>query len=228
MLLKSNSPMEIDRDLIVRFDTSGPRYTSYPTADRFVEAFDAAAYAAWLSKRSIGGISRPLSLYVHLPFCASICYYCACNKVITKDHSRSAKYLRYLEKEIALQVEYLSGERRIAVHTLARPVTSLLADLFRTADCDVVADMMAKVALDNALRTGLPSARRYLHKTLVDVIRAYKAATSVTAGGYGGGCRRPFDPPRYCPDCGRRLAVLITPSRVEGRCRDHGLVRPAS
>ena len=113
MLLKSKPPMEIDRDLIVRFDTSGPRYTSYPTADRFVEAFDAAAYAAWLSKRNIGGISRPLSLYVHLPFCASICYYCACNKVITKDHSRSAKYLRYLEKEIALQVEYLSGERRI-------------------------------------------------------------------------------------------------------------------
>jgi oxygen-independent coproporphyrinogen-3 oxidase len=112
MLLKPN-PVEIDRDLIVRFDTLGPRYTSYPTADRFVEAFDAPAYAAWLARRNIGGISRPLSLYVHLPFCASICYYCACNKVITKDHSRSAKYLRYLEKELALQVKHLSGERRI-------------------------------------------------------------------------------------------------------------------
>jgi len=112
-MLSTSRPMEIDRDLIVRFDTSGPRYTSYPTADRFVEAFDASAYAAWLAKRNIGGISRPLSLYVHLPFCSSICYYCACNKVITRDHARSAKYLRYLGTEMALQVEHLSGDRRI-------------------------------------------------------------------------------------------------------------------
>ncbi|MBL8385695.1 MAG: oxygen-independent coproporphyrinogen III oxidase [Burkholderiales bacterium] len=107
------APLEIDRDLVVRFDMPGPRYTSYPTADRFVEAFDAAAYAAWLAKRTIGGISRPLSLYVHLPFCASICYYCACNKVITRDHGRSSKYLRYLEKEIRLQADTLTGARRI-------------------------------------------------------------------------------------------------------------------
>ena len=112
-MVLSENPVEIDRDLIVRFDTLGPRYTSYPTADRFVEAFDATAYSAWLAKRSIGGIQRPLSLYVHLPFCASICYYCACNKVITKDHRRSAKYLRYLEKEARLTLEQLGGERRI-------------------------------------------------------------------------------------------------------------------
>jgi oxygen-independent coproporphyrinogen-3 oxidase len=113
MLLKQKS-VEIDRDLIVRFDTLGPRYTSYPTADRFVEAFDASAYTAWLAKRTVGGFSRPLSLYVHLPFCSSICYYCACNKVVTKDHGRSAKYLKYLEKEVKLQVEHLGGERRIS------------------------------------------------------------------------------------------------------------------
>lgn len=112
MLLKHH-PVEVDRDLIVRFDTLGPRYTSYPTADRFVEAFGQEAYAAWLAKRTIGGIARPLSLYVHLPFCASICYYCACNKVVTKDHARSAKYLRYLEKEVKLLTANLSGERRI-------------------------------------------------------------------------------------------------------------------
>ncbi len=106
--------VEIDRELIARFDTPGPRYTSYPTADRFVEAFDAAAHAAWLSQRSIGGFARPLSLYVHLPFCASICYYCACNKVITRDHARSAKYLRYLEKELHLQLAHLGGERRLS------------------------------------------------------------------------------------------------------------------
>ena len=104
---------EITADLIRRFDGPGPRYTSYPTADRFVEAFDASAHAAWLEKRNIGGVARPLSLYVHLPFCASICYYCACNKVITKDHGRSLKYVHYLEKELALQTAHLQGSRRI-------------------------------------------------------------------------------------------------------------------
>jgi oxygen-independent coproporphyrinogen-3 oxidase len=99
-----------DTEIIRRFDVNGPRYTSYPTADRFVEAFGAEAARLWLDKRNIGGISRPLSLYFHIPFCSTICYYCACNKIITKDHGRSAKYLKYLAREIALQSGYLDGE----------------------------------------------------------------------------------------------------------------------
>jgi oxygen-independent coproporphyrinogen III oxidase len=102
-----------DPQIIRRFDVNGPRYTSYPTADRFVEAFDSQAQQLWLGKRTIGGISRPLSLYFHIPFCNTICYYCACNKIITKDHGRSAKYLRYLGKELALQSEYLDGEHEV-------------------------------------------------------------------------------------------------------------------
>ncbi len=102
-----------DPQIIRRFDVNGPRYTSYPTADRFVEAFDSDAAKLWLSKRNIGGISRPLSLYFHIPFCNTICYYCACNKIITKDHGRSAKYLKYLAKEVALQSEYLDGNREV-------------------------------------------------------------------------------------------------------------------
>ncbi|TRZ68112.1 MAG: oxygen-independent coproporphyrinogen III oxidase [Rhodocyclaceae bacterium] len=98
-----------DPQVIRRFDVNGPRYTSYPTADRFVEAFDAEAYRMWLGRRTIGGISRPLSLYVHIPFCNTICYYCACNKIITKDHGRSAKYLKYLGKELAMQAAALDG-----------------------------------------------------------------------------------------------------------------------
>src|SRR4029079_12302006 len=90
----------ISLELLRRFDVSGPRYTSYPTADRFVEAFDAATHADWIRKRRVvGGQPRPLSLYFHIPFCESICYYCACSKVITKDHGRSAKYVKYLLKE---------------------------------------------------------------------------------------------------------------------------------
>ena len=102
-----------DPQLIRRYDVNGPRYTSYPTADRFVEAFDADAYRLWLGKRTVGGISRPLSLYVHIPFCNTICYYCACNKIITKDHGRSAKYLKYLDKELALQAGYLDGSHDV-------------------------------------------------------------------------------------------------------------------
>ncbi|MGL5632865.1 MAG: oxygen-independent coproporphyrinogen III oxidase [Azovibrio sp.] len=109
----SNSNLIFDPQIIRRFDTNGPRYTSYPTADRFVEAFGAEALELWLGKRNIGGISRPLSLYFHIPFCNTICYYCACNKIITKDHGRSAKYLKYLAKEIALQSAYLDGEHEV-------------------------------------------------------------------------------------------------------------------
>jgi oxygen-independent coproporphyrinogen III oxidase len=103
----------IDANLIRQFDRAGPRYTSYPTADRFVEAFDAAAYGRALEERHIGSLARPLSLYVHLPFCSSICYYCACNKIITKDHGRSAKYLRYLDREMALVEDALGARQRI-------------------------------------------------------------------------------------------------------------------
>jgi len=102
-----------DPQVIRRFDINGPRYTSYPTADRFVEAFDADASYLWLGRRTVGGIGKPLSLYVHLPFCNTICYYCACNKIITKDHGRSAKYLKYLAKEIALQAGALEGSRDV-------------------------------------------------------------------------------------------------------------------
>jgi oxygen-independent coproporphyrinogen-3 oxidase len=103
----------VDEALIRRFDMPGPRYTSYPTADRFHEGFDARDHAKWLDRRDRTEHDKPLSLYVHLPFCASICYYCACNKVITKDHSRSGKYLDYLEKEIKLQTSYLPSSRYV-------------------------------------------------------------------------------------------------------------------
>lgn len=110
----SVSPAEPAAELLQRFDVPGPRYTSYPTADRFVEAFDGEALQNWLRKRNIGAASLPLSLYVHVPFCASLCYYCACNKIITKDHSKGAEYLRYLYREIDLYAEALGGAQTIS------------------------------------------------------------------------------------------------------------------
>ncbi|HEX6006396.1 MAG TPA: oxygen-independent coproporphyrinogen III oxidase, partial [Burkholderiales bacterium] len=98
-------PLDVDLDLIRRLDCSGPRYTSYPTADRFVEAFGPESYRSWAGKRNIGGIQRALSLYVHLPFCSTLCFYCACNKIATRDHAKGDKYLGYLAREIELQAE---------------------------------------------------------------------------------------------------------------------------
>src|SRR5476649_502820 len=109
----SQNDLIIDPKLIRKHGGNGPRYTSYPTADRFVEAFDAGAYRDWVAKRSVGGFSRPLALYVHLPFCDTICYYCGCNKIVTKDHGRSAKYLKYLGREIGLQSALLEGDRKV-------------------------------------------------------------------------------------------------------------------
>lgn len=103
----------IDPDLLQRFGIHGPRYTSYPTADRFVEAFGEDSYRTWLQKRGIGGISRPLSLYVHLPFCDTVCFYCACNKVVTRDRSRATRYLRYLAREAEMVASQLDGDRRL-------------------------------------------------------------------------------------------------------------------
>jgi oxygen-independent coproporphyrinogen-3 oxidase len=95
--------LAFDADLVRKYDGFGPRYTSYPTADRFSESFGPGDLVAALStRRELSGEPQALSLYVHLPFCDTICYYCACNKVITKDHGRSAKYIRYLGREIRI------------------------------------------------------------------------------------------------------------------------------
>src|SRR6185503_11030085 len=100
--------------LIRKHDVGGPRYTSCPTADRFLDAFGEFDLKQWLGKRNIGGISLPLSVYVHLPFCDTLCYYCGCNKIVTRDHGRSQKYIKYLEKELALLGPLLGAERQVS------------------------------------------------------------------------------------------------------------------
>jgi oxygen-independent coproporphyrinogen III oxidase len=98
-LSPSAAPIAFDEALVRKYDGVGPRYTSYPTADRFHDGFTAAHYVDALAARNV---AAPLSLYVHVPFCNTVCYYCACNKVITKNHDHSAKYIRYVEKEIGI------------------------------------------------------------------------------------------------------------------------------
>lgn len=107
--------IEFSEELIRRFDKLGPRYTSYPTADRFNPGFTEQTYIAYLEQRTADGSRNPpLSIYVHLPFCESLCYFCACNKIITKDHGRTTEYLRYLAKEMALVAARIGPDRRTA------------------------------------------------------------------------------------------------------------------
>ncbi len=94
----------VSPELLRRFDVPGPRYTSYPTADRFVEAFSSTHFEQALAQRRADALpgARPLSLYVHLPFCEQLCYFCACNKIVTRDKGRAAHYLGHLERELDL------------------------------------------------------------------------------------------------------------------------------
>ncbi len=94
-----------DADLIRRYDLAGPRYTSYPTAVQFHD--DIGPFDLLHALRDSRKVKRPLSLYLHIPFCAHICYYCACNKVITKDRGRALPYLEKLEREIEIISRYL-------------------------------------------------------------------------------------------------------------------------
>ena len=110
-----DASLVVDANLLRTYGGNGPRYTSYPTADRFVEDFSADAYRRWLGIRTIGGFARPLGLYVHVPFCDTLCFYCACNKIVTRDRAKAVKYVEGLQREMALVAGALAPpDRRIA------------------------------------------------------------------------------------------------------------------
>ena len=100
-----------DIDLIKRYDQTGPRYTSYPTAAQFHTGILERDYRKWARHSNEDPIPRPLSLYVHIPFCDTVCFYCACTKVVTKNHQRADEYLEYLCREIALQGQLFDPDR---------------------------------------------------------------------------------------------------------------------
>jgi len=117
-------------ELLTRFDVPGPRYTSYPTADRFVEAFSQLDLHQALELRSQGLSQkiRPLSIYVHIPFCESLCYYCACNKIITKHHEKAEPYLRYLAKEVELYTNAIGMGQSVSQLHLGGGTPTFLSD----------------------------------------------------------------------------------------------------
>lgn len=100
-----------DLDLIQRYDKAGPRYTSYPTAVQFHEGFASKEYIEYAKNSNVD--NAPLSLYFHIPFCDTVCFYCACNKVATKNHQLAAEYLQRLLKEIELQAALFDKQRPV-------------------------------------------------------------------------------------------------------------------
>lgn len=108
------STLQLDPVLLRKYDVRGPRYTSYPTAPQFSPAMDQAAYRELA--RAAGQKDAPLSLYVHIPFCRTICFYCGCNKVITANYSRAEAYLAQLQREMSMQAEMLGTREVTQLH----------------------------------------------------------------------------------------------------------------
>lgn len=103
---------DIDIELIKKYDKPGPRYTSYPTAPHFNESFTHENYLDEIIKTNRGRDLPDLSLYFHLPFCDTLCYFCACNMIVTRNRDRIKKYIDYLKREIDLITAHISHDRK--------------------------------------------------------------------------------------------------------------------
>lgn len=99
--------------MIKRYDCTGPRYTSYPTAVQFRSSYSAADYRDWVNTSNDDPIPAPLSLYLHIPFCNTVCYYCGCSKIVTKDKAKARDYIELLKQEIELQGALFDTDRRV-------------------------------------------------------------------------------------------------------------------
>ena len=116
-----------DPDLLRRYDRPGPRYTSYPTAPHFAEGFGESDFREIARRSNDDPIPRQLSLYVHVPFCRSPCFYCGCNRVITRDDTRGRIYLDRLEREVALAAPLFDRDREVVQLHLGGGTPNFLA-----------------------------------------------------------------------------------------------------
>ena len=104
---------QFDPDLVRRYAGAGPRYTSYPTALQFKETFDATQLKTFAQSSNEELLPRDLSLYVHIPFCATLCFYCACNKIVTRNARTAADYLERLNREAAMYGRLFDNDRQL-------------------------------------------------------------------------------------------------------------------
>ncbi|MCC2957651.1 oxygen-independent coproporphyrinogen III oxidase [Massilia sp. IC2-477] len=120
--------VDFDAGLLKRLGKNGPRYTSYPTADRFGGEFGYRDYLHAVAGLRTRGGARPLSLYLHIPFCDTVCYYCACNKIVTRRREKAATYLAYLKREIAMQGALFAGMNEVEQLHFGGGTPTFLAD----------------------------------------------------------------------------------------------------
>jgi oxygen-independent coproporphyrinogen-3 oxidase len=146
-------PIQFDREMLLKYDRPGPRYTSYPTAPHFADGFGHSEYVRLLERSAESGAEagKPLSLYVHIPFCAHRCFFCGCNVTISHDRQWGKRYLPLLAREMEMAAGHLGADRRevVQVHwgggtpTFLPPedLTELMALIrsnFRLApDCEI-------------------------------------------------------------------------------------------
>ncbi|PID45532.1 MAG: oxygen-independent coproporphyrinogen III oxidase [Proteobacteria bacterium] len=124
--------LDFDHSLLEKYDTQGPRYTSYPTAPEFTDGFTARDYLDHVKESNDELIPRPLSLYIHIPFCRSLCYYCGCNKIVTQNEARAERYLEYLFHEIEIQSKLFATDRLVTqIHFGGGTPNFLNTDQFR-------------------------------------------------------------------------------------------------
>jgi oxygen-independent coproporphyrinogen-3 oxidase len=147
------SALRVDLDLIRKYDVPGPRYTSYPPATQFTENFSVDELEKFIGRNN--ETARDLSLYFHLPFCRSLCWYCGCTTVITTDQRQSRKYLEYLERELILMQPRLNRRRRVTqIHLGGGTPTFFQPDEIRQlgsiirARFDVAPEVEAGVEID--------------------------------------------------------------------------------
>jgi oxygen-independent coproporphyrinogen-3 oxidase len=120
--------VQFDAQLVRRLSKPGPRYTSYPTADRFSTDFGYRDYLQAVAGVRTRGAAKPLSLYLHIPFCDTICYYCACNKIVTKNRDKASVYLSYLKREIDMQASLFAGMNQVSQLHLGGGTPTYLSD----------------------------------------------------------------------------------------------------
>jgi oxygen-independent coproporphyrinogen-3 oxidase len=109
----NEAEIDFDLELVRRYDVSGPRYTSYPTAASFTDEIDEEDFRRHARQSNEILVPRPISLYIHIPFCDTLCFYCGCNKIATKNRSLADGYLDYLEKEADMASALFDDDREV-------------------------------------------------------------------------------------------------------------------
>ncbi len=156
--------LDFNQQLIKKYDKSGPRYTSYPTAPQFSADYTAESLKQCIDRSNTHVIPKPLSLYVHIPFCDTICYYCACNKIITKDHSVTEEYLQLLDAELHMLAPLFDVDRELdQIHLGGGTPTYLnedemvklmkmIEESFRVSDnCELSIEVDPRKVTDNSI-----------------------------------------------------------------------------